>query len=440
MFVRISEVMKRSAKVVTTALVVTSLAGVGLAAPKNKKTETAPTAAKIPDRIGVDISKLFWPQPPAIARLKYLDMYTGQKIDWTKVKKLEQEANAKPKLTWRDKLAGTDPLKSQHIDFKMPFQLMHPTGITFDSKGRIYIADSKVGAIFVYNPEDKSTTFIANGQQAHFGLMIGMATDDDDRIFVTDAKLRRVIVLNKGKEEDQFGSDVMVSPAGIAIDRENRLLYVVDTQLDQVLVYDADTYKLLRRIGTTGKKHTLTDPGDFSLPTHCAVDSDGNLYVTDTLNNRVEIFDADGNFIREFGKAGDGPGYFGRPKGIAIDPDGHVWVADALLQRVQVFDKRGRLLMWLGQPGELPGMFSALDDIAIDSNDRVVTTEEFPARAQIFRYVTDKEAAAESKRREQEREQRSAEKRESAMKPTPATEGKPDVKDKPKPDMSTGKN
>jgi hypothetical protein len=73
MFVRISEVMKRSAKVVTTALVVTSLAGVGLAAPKNKKTEPAPTAAKIPDRIGVDISKLFWPQPPAIARLKYLD-------------------------------------------------------------------------------------------------------------------------------------------------------------------------------------------------------------------------------------------------------------------------------------------------------------------------------------------------------------------------------
>ena len=82
----------------------------------------------------------------------------------------------------------------------------------------------------------------------------------------------------------------------------NRFLYVVDTQQDQVIVYDADTLKLLRRIGTGGKNHFLTTPGDFGAPQGVALDNDGNVYVTDTLNNRVEIFDADGNFISLFGK------------------------------------------------------------------------------------------------------------------------------------------
>ncbi len=90
------------------------------------------------------------------------------------------------------------------------------------------------------------------------------------------------------------------------------------------------------------------------------MDGDGNLFVSDTLNNRVQVFDADGKFIRAFGKAGDGPGYFARPKGIAVDSDGHVWVADAVQDRVQVFTPEGQLLIWMGGNGLLPGQFSSL--------------------------------------------------------------------------------
>lgn len=418
-------IQSNSVRVVVIAFLVWAFVATAFGKDKKKNAAAAPAAAKKADRIGVDISKLFWPQAPAIARLKYLDLYTGQKIDWAEVKKLQEQTGKKQKLSWKDKLAGSDPNKTPADDFKMPFQLMAPTGIAFDSKGRIYLADSKVGGIFIYNPEDKSTSFLVGGKDAHFGQIAGMVMDDTDRLFVADSKLRRLTVLdNKGHEEETFGADVMVSPAGVALDRENRLLYVVDTQLDQVLVYDADSYNLLRRMGTSGKKHTLTDPGNFSLPTHCAVDGDGNLFVTDTLNNRVEVFDADGNFIRQFGKAGDAPGRFGRPRGIAVDADGHVWVADGLLQRVQVFDQEGRLLMWVGQEGELPGMFSALNDIAIDVHNRVVTTEDFPARAQIFRYVTDEEAAAEKERRAKERLDRAASTKGSTSS-TPEPQSKP---------------
>src|ERR1019366_5722851 len=124
---------------------------------------------------------------------------------------------------------------------------------------------------------------------------------------------------------------------------QNRLLYISDVTLDQVFVFDADTLKLKRKIGTTGHNHELTAPGDLAKPTGVAVDKEGNLYVADTLNDRIEVFDADGVFLRTWGKNGDGPGYFARPKSVAVDSDGHVWVADGMQDRVQVFTNEGQL-------------------------------------------------------------------------------------------------
>jgi DNA-binding beta-propeller fold protein YncE len=126
-----------------------------------------------------------------------------------------------------------------------------------------------------------------------------------------------------------------------------------------------------------------------------AVDQDGNVFVADTWNNRIEEFNADGTFIRTFGEVGDGPGYFARPKGVSIDGDGHVWVADALQDRVQVFTPEGRLLIYMGESGWLPGQFQSLADVKVDKNNRVLTTELYPGRLQVFHYYTDSEAKAE---------------------------------------------
>jgi DNA-binding beta-propeller fold protein YncE len=125
-----------------------------------------------------------------------------------------------------------------------------------------------------------------------------------------------------------------------------------------------------------------------------ALDADANVYVTDTLNNRVEIFDADGEFISSFGKAGDGPGFFARPKGIAVDCDGHVWVVDQAQSRVQVFNREGQLLAYFGEVGPYPGQFNAPYGITIDKQNRVYVSEQFPGRVQVFQYITDAEAEA----------------------------------------------
>ena len=362
--------------------------GYAQSAQKKKKAAADPNAG-LPKRVNFDISKIVWPNPPAIARIRYLQQFTGEKIDWNAA---ANKKNNKPKQTWMDRLAGTKPVQDQ--DLKLPFQLIRPYGVAFDSKGNIYAADQGVGAIFIFNLETNAVEMIRNGRDAHFNLIVGLAIDDSDRIFVSDDKLHHIAVISpKHQQDSSFGSDVLVRPGGIAIDATNRLLYVVDTGNDVVDVFDADSFKLLRKIGTPSNKHLATEPGLFSLPTNVAVDHDGNVYVTDTLNDRVEIFDADGAFISTFGKSGDGPGYFSRPKGIAIDADGHIWVADAMQQRVQVFNNEGRLLIYFGELGGYPGQFQELYGIAIDNKtNRVITSEQYQGRVQMFRYVTDAEA------------------------------------------------
>jgi DNA-binding beta-propeller fold protein YncE len=265
-----------------------------------------------------------------------------------------------------------------------------------DSKGKIYAADQGVAAVFIFDPQNKGhVEMIGNGKQASFGMIAGLALDDDDRLFVTDASLHRVVVFNpKHEQEAAFGAPVLVRPGGMAIDRENRYVYVADSGNDVVDVFDADTYKFLRQIGKPSKKHDQTDPGTFSLPEGVAVDSEGNVYVTDTFNDRVESFDADGGFITTFGKNGDGPADFERPKGIAADCDGHIWVVDAAESRVKVFDKQGRLLIYFGGQGNYPGQFMGPWGIAIGPSNQVVVSETFPGRVQVFRYITDAEAGA----------------------------------------------
>ena len=356
------------------------------AADKKKKQATAtqkPAEKKPPQ----DLSKLVWPEAPNIPRVRYISYFAGMKFD--------KEADAqgkKVKQTWMDRLAGAQSQDEKFTVKNFPFQLLGPYGMAVDSKGRLYVADQKVGAIFIFNTETKETELIGNGIQAHFAMINSVVVDDDDRIFVSDGKLGKVMVFDaKHQAQDQIKG--LVDPVGLAIDKENRLLYVVDTQQDQVLVYDADSLKPLRKIGTGGKKHTLTTPGDFALPTDVAIDKDGNIYVTDTLNWRVEIFDADGKFISQFGKHCDAIGCFERPKGIALDSDGHIWVVDNGLSLVQAYDRDGTLLGYVGGPGRLLGQFNDPVGIFIDQNNRMFVSEQYPwGRVQQFRYITDAEA------------------------------------------------
>ena len=386
----IRRTMKAAAAAAAIAMVLTLADPAALyAGGKKKKTAEAPKPPNILDIL--DYSKIVWPNPPAITRIKYLNYFCCDKYTPTTEKK---------KSSWMDRMAGGETQQQQMAD-KPLFALWTPYGLAEDSKGNLYVADGKVGAVFIFNTETKELQMIKHGLQARFGDIIGLAIDDSDRLFVSDTKLHRVLVFDKNHKLEGTIAQGMVDPGGMAVDNENRFLYVADAALDVVLVYDADKLTFLRKLGTPGKNHTLVDPGQFAVPTNVAVDADGNLYVSDTYNTRIEIFDADGNFIRQFGKAGDRPGTFLRPKGIAIDVDGHVWVADAVQDRVQCFTPEGDLLIWMGGHGTLPGQFRTLAGLYIDKNNRIFTSEQYPGRVQMFRYITDDDARAELARRKE---------------------------------------
>lgn len=396
MFNAVANSVLNGKKMLTMAVVMALLCvPAPLLAKKKKEADAAPK--HVPT---FDYSMIVWPNPPAIARIKFTAQYTGQKRS-----QAERETQAK-KAKWMDRLAGTQVESERTIGVR--YLLGEPYGLAVDSKGTVYAADQKVGAIFMFNTDTGEAELIKNRTHAHFGRIVGLAIDDNDRLFVSDPGLRHVLILGANHQLEEVITDGLAEPSGLAIDRENRLLYVSDVELDQILVYDADTLKLLRKLGTPGTKHASTTPGDFSKPTGLAVDPDGKLYVCDTMNDRIEVFDADGNFVETYGKNGDGPGYFGRPKGIALDSDGHIWVADGMQDRVQVFNKQWQLLIALGGHGLLPGQFESLAGIVADSKNRIFTSEIYHGRVQQFRYVTDAEFEVEKKRREAEREAKAA--------------------------------
>jgi sugar lactone lactonase YvrE len=385
------------------------LLSVALASPftayganKKKNTTAQPTAPAKPN----DFSKLVWPAPPDVVRVRYVDYFAGMKIE-----PVNAATAPKKKQSWMDRMAGTPEgaEKQEKMLKDFPYQLIGPYGVGVDSKGLVYVADQKVGAVFIFDPETKAVQLIKNGSDAHFGWISGIALDDNDRLFVSDAKMGHVVIFNPQHKIEGQIKEGLLKPNGLAIDSENRLLYVVDTEQDQVLVYDVDSYNLLRRIGKKGKKHSLTSPGDFAAPMNVAVDGGGNVYVTDMLNDRVEIFDGEGNFISTFGKNCDAPGCFERPKGIAVDSDGYIWVADAMMDRLQIFNREGQVAMVIGSHGNLPSQFSDLVGVAYDKvRHRIFTTEQYPGRMQEFRYITEDEAKAEKKHAAEERQKKFA--------------------------------
>jgi len=393
------------------AMLVLAAPTVGFA-DKKKDNQQPQKVVSIYDMI--DKSKAVWPQPPNIARVRYLDYFAGEKLP---------DFNAQPakqKSSWMDRLAGTSVEKTDN-PLKGHFFMGEPHGLAEDSKGKLYVADGKVSAIFIIDPETKDTEMIKNGKDAGFVLINGLAIDDSDRLFVSDAQAHRVLVFDKNHKGEAAITEGLVTPAGMAIDNENRFLYVADLGQDQVLVYDADNLTPIRRIGTPNTNHQSAAPGDFSKPSSVAVDQDGNVYVADMLNYRIEVFDADGKFIRAFGKHGDGPGYFAMPKGVAVDCDGHIWVTDSMQNRVHLFTQDGNLLMYMGsKQGVMPGTFSGLQYIMIDKQNRVFTSEVYPGRVQMFRYVTQDEALKEKERREAEKAARASGTYKPVEKPIPA--------------------
>ena len=324
-------------------------------------------------------SGLIWPLPPDPPRIRWVAQYT----DMAKVKQPVAR-----KASWLEKVTGT-----KTVDEKL--ELMKPYGITTDKRGRIYAADTALKTVFVIDPKAKAVERREGSSRAPMVMPVGVAVDSEDRLFVSDATLHSVICFNpSGATIAQFGTAVLGRPGGIAIDRQRNRLYVADAKESRIAVFDTVSFKFVAYFGGPGKLGQR-DKGTFLSPTNVAVDRQGNIYVADTGNYRVQVWDPAGKFVRAFGTQGDGPGEFIRPKGIGVDSAGHVYVADAEFNNFQILTPEGQPLLAVGKLGDEPGQFALVAGLYIDSEDQIYTTEMFRGRVQVFKYIPQPESAEE---------------------------------------------
>ncbi len=123
------------------------------------------------------------------------------------------------------------------------------------------------------------------------------------------------------------GDGRFFNPRGVAVDAEGNL-YVADTFNYRIQKFDR-TGAFLTKWGADG----TTGDGEFSYPSGVAVDAAGHVYVADTFNDRIQKFDGDGAFLTKWGSSGSGEAQFQRPQGVTVDAAGNLYVADTFNDR-----------------------------------------------------------------------------------------------------------
>ncbi len=160
--------------------------------------------------------------------------------------------------------------------------------------------------------------------------------------------------------------------------------YVTDTGNHRIQKFGPDR-GFLTAWGKEGQ-----EAGQFAVPIDLAVDGQGRVYVVDSHRNSdlessaVQVFDADGGFLAEWGVYGDDPGQLRGPFGIGLDPDGTLLVAEFDGNRVQRFTPEGELLDAWGAYGTADGEFIWAMDAAVDAAGHVFVTDYSNHRVQVF--------------------------------------------------------
>jgi DNA-binding beta-propeller fold protein YncE len=162
-------------------------------------------------------------------------------------------------------------------------------------------------------------------------------------------------------------------PAGVAADAEGNI-YVMDTDNSRVQKFDSEGNFLLTW-GSEGSGEGQF--GDILNPRggRLAVDTQGNVYVIDLKNSRVQKFDSHGNYLTQWGTKGYGESQFTQPFDIATDQQNHIYVSDAGSNTIQKFDETGRFLLRWGRSGYKDGEFSDVYSVAIAPDGNVLVTD-----------------------------------------------------------------
>ena len=225
-------------------------------------------------------------------------------------------------------------------------QFRSPYGLVFDSSGNIFVGDMLNHRIQKF---DSSGTYISqfgsngtgNGQ---FDRPRGIALDTTGNIYTAEFYNHRIQKFSSsGVYQSKIGYLYIVSgsangsfntPGDVAMFPSNGNVYVVDTVNNRIQKFNS-SLAWVWSVGSTGSGNS-----QFNTPRRIAIDASENIYITDAANHCVKKFDSSGSFLLKFGTNGTGTGQFTTPYGIAVDSTYNVFVTDNN-SRVQKFGSDG---------------------------------------------------------------------------------------------------
>ncbi|HEY6010917.1 MAG TPA: 6-bladed beta-propeller, partial [Nitrospirota bacterium] len=247
-----------------------------------------------------------------------------------------------------------------------------PQGIAVDNRGNIYVADTGNYKIKKFDGRGKLLGSIGGeGRgQAQFLQATGLLVDREARIWVADAGKNTIQVFTGERDESRllapepppaiaaFSREIAGEVTDLAINK--RPWGLRGDSLSVLGVYEG------RSIGTRG-----SEPASLRNAQGIAVDGQGNFWVADTGNDRLQKFSLEGNLLHVIGKSGSREGEFRSPCAIAASPKGKICVADAGNKRVQVLNSKGIFLGAFGKAGKLPGQFNDIADLTVDAAENI---------------------------------------------------------------------
>ena len=355
-------------------------------------------------------AQLVWPAPPEVARVRF-------------VSSLATEADIGRKESFMRRVRRA--VVGGSVEGTLRVQ--RPYDVFAWQPERIYVSDGLTQALLLFDRTRREAELVGLDVPGGLQKPAGIGPGPAGGLMVADQGGRRAVQLDSaGHFVRTFGGPhLLVNPVDAAADTATGLVYVVDSYLHQVVVFDAGG-EVVRRLGrqdveakalaqaaeqparpthetpgggtseSVGPHRAQTrdalnnrgeGEGEFKYPYSVAVAGDGTVYVSDQMNFRVLAFDRGGSFLRQIGEVGTQPGQFARPKGVAVDAGGRLYVVDAAFNNVQIFEPSGRLLLAFGGGGSGAGLQILPLGLAIDASQRIYVTDRFNNRIQVYQYV-----------------------------------------------------
>lgn len=212
---------------------------------------------------------------------------------------------------------------------------------------------------------------------------LGIFCSRDETLYVADPGIRLVhkfdLQARRYEQIRNYDKQDFLSPVGVVMDEQDNL-YISDSMLQRIFVFTPGSKPLL----AIGAKDQLLRPTGIAI--HPLLK---RLYVADTTAHSIKAFDLKGNFLYSIGRRGNGQGEFNFPTSLAIDQDGKLFVNDSLNFRIQAFGPDGEFLFLFGKHGDGMGEFSQPKGLAFDRENNIYVTDAIFDAVQIFNHNGD---------------------------------------------------